>query len=165
MSATLWFLKPIALTTEISRLKKPKKLSFQTNFTWYPSNQIYTWRNRNIIRTKHLETPQRKALPGKRTQEKQEETQRPRKQSPQGERKKTEAKQRKQNHVHAKLNPSVFCTPTILIFLSCPFNSSLSSMSGLLCLQTSHYWCSFQSLPPPRIISRRTFDSQGILLL
>ncbi len=54
-------------------------------------------------------------------------------------RKETETRQRKTTHVAKRFCPSVICTPPALIFLSCPFDSIVSSMSPLLCFKSSRY--------------------------
>ena len=96
-------------------------------------NATFT-KNGDIIHTRHLEIPQRRALPGKHTQEGQTEGQRSRNDHEKGERKETAAKLRRQNHVHAGVCPLIFCNPSIQVILFFPFKSNLSSLSDLLCL-------------------------------
>ena len=134
-----------------SRLEKPEI-----------SNPTFT-KNGDIIHTRHPENPQRRTLPGKHTQEEQPENKNQENYQEKKREEKTKAMPRKQRHVHTGIYPIICCTSTILVFLSCPFNSSHSSLSALHCLQTSHYWCSFPGLTPPWIISEGTFDFQGIL--
>ena len=151
MSATLWFLKPIVLTTEKkSRLEKAEII-----------NATFT-KNGDIIHTRHLENPQRRALPGKHTQEGQTEGQRSRKRSRKRREKRDRSKAKETESCSCRNLSLNILQPPILVFLFCPFNSSLSSLSALLCLQTSHYGNSFPGLTPPWIISGRTFGFQGM---